>query len=534
MSSFKSILGKWLVALWISLPLEIHAASLYVWTNSPFPAPPFDAWSNAAHVIQTAIEAASPGDTVWVTNGIYDTGGFVVAMTLTSRVALTKAILVQSVQGAEKTIIKGTGPIGPSAVRCAYLTNGATLSGFTLTNGCTSPGLFDGTNYTQFGGGALLDNGGRMTDCIITRCSASQSGGGAMLVYGGLLSNCLVEANDADFFGGGVTCLGSGIVNNCTLRYNTVNFHGGGLHFARGGLVDACLIYGNISTNSGGGASLLRGGTIRNSILRNNHASGAGGVACDTGGEILSCVIFDNSAVYSAGGVHFYRGGQMRNSICTGNSAPTNMNWTSYSNDFSNYVACATTPALGERCITNDPLFVDILATNFHLQINSPCLNAGVNDSWMMEGVDREGQPRINNVFVDMGAFELPVSTSAIPIQWLWTNGLASDGTADYEDDDEDGMNNWEEWRCQTQPTNPASNLSMKPWVPTHETNAGIVLSWAAEEGLFYGLQRSTSLVENSFSTISSHLPGTWPLSVFTDSTAIAIGTPLFYRVTVE
>ena len=36
---------------------------------------PYDTWEKAARVIQDAVDAASPGDIVLVTNGIYSKGG---------------------------------------------------------------------------------------------------------------------------------------------------------------------------------------------------------------------------------------------------------------------------------------------------------------------------------------------------------------------------------------------------------------------------------------------------------------------------
>src|SRR5215471_4848800 len=97
----------------------------YVNLNCTNATPPYTNWATAATNIQDAVDTSVAGEEVVVTNGIYATGG-----NGGDRVAVGKPLNVRSVNGPQFTTIAGGG-----TNRCAYLTNNATLSGFTLTNG---------------------------------------------------------------------------------------------------------------------------------------------------------------------------------------------------------------------------------------------------------------------------------------------------------------------------------------------------------------------------------------------------------------
>ena len=366
--------GVYAVVLWayndacpngVSATVIVQVADLptrYVSSSNPNPVAPYLSWSTAATNIQDAIDVADPGDEVLVTNGVYQTGGRVVYGLLTNRVALTKALAVQSVNGPAVTLIEGyqmpDTTNGDSAVRCAYLTNGATLAGFTLTGGATASSGDWGTDVS--GGGVWSESATTLiSNCVITGNASANHGGGA---DNGTLNNCVLSCNNTLGNGGGAY---SSTLNNCTLSCNSAPGFGGGADL---GTLNNCTVVGNLAGYAGG----TYYGTVNNSLIISNCAPTTGGAYRSV---MNNCTLVGNSA---PGAVKC----TLRNCIIYYNSAPDIVSGSV------NY--CCTPVPGGFGNITAEPL----LTPSFHLSVGSPCRGAGSAD--YATGVDIDGEPWAN------------------------------------------------------------------------------------------------------------------------------------------
>jgi hypothetical protein len=507
------------------------AAVRYVDVNSPRPTPPYTNWATAAAVIQDAVDAAAAGDEIVVTNGIYATGGRAVGTNLlVNRVAMDKAVVLRSVNGPGFTTIQGyPAPVttnGDSAIRCVYLADGAVLSGFTLTNGATR--LNGGYDHDEKGGGLWCESTNATAfNCILSGNSAGGAGG----AYSGTLQNCTLSSNwVADCGHGGGEGGGASlcILNNCSLSANSACLGGG----ASESTLNNCKLNGN-SAGYGGGA---HSSTLNNCLLTENAGGGADFSTLNnclvtgnsSGGGATSCTLNNCTLTANVGG------GSPRNPF--GGAAPVLYNCIVYYNVGPNYdtssslTHCCTTPQPTNGWggnITNEPLFIDSIGGNLRLQTNSPCINAGDN-VYVVGTTDLDGRPRIVGGTVDIGAYEFQRAGMGEFIGWLQSYGLPTDGSADFIDSDGDGMNNWQEWRCGTNPTNALSVLRLLSAVPT---GADVTVTWQSVPTINYVLERSTNLgASPPFTSMATNVVGLNGTTSYTDTNAATAPT-LFYRV---
>ena len=324
----------------------------------------------------------------------------------------------------------------------------------------------------------------------------------------GWLNNCLVVSNSAYQDGGGAY---SSVLNNCTLTSNSASTGGG----AREGTLNNCALLLN-SAYSGGGTAY---GALRNCKLMGNAAGYSGGGAYS--GTLNNCTLTRNSAS-EGGGVSY---GTLNNCIVSYNSAPNGYNYLSPYN--MNYCCTQPAPASGSGNISVDPRFVlgGENGSNLRLQSNSPCINAGLNEA-VSGSSDLDGRPRIVGGTVDMGAYEFQGIGMSEFIGWLQQHGMPTDGSTDYSDADLDGMNNWQEWVADTDPTNAASLLQLLPPVVVPPT---LLLRWNGDASHTYLIERATKLTSlPTFSPLQTHIPGETGTTTFTDTTWDAAA---FYRV---
>jgi len=278
-----------------------------------------------------------------------------------------------------------------------YRTDGSTTLGATIRN-CTVI-----SNYAEFGGGMLCENGASATvvGCTFIGNRAGQQAGG-------LYANSTVNTT---------------MVRDCSFLGNNGNVDGGGMYVRQRVTVINSAFSGNTAINGGGMLTLAVQGffTMTNSTFSGNTASNGAGMYNGSGGPtnfpvINNCIFWGNTASITG------------NEILNSGSSPTiRHSIVRGSGGSGAWVASFGTNGGGNKDAI--PTYVDadgadnVFGTaddDMRLLSGSPAVDAG-NNALVPGGVttDRDGNPRFtNDIFtadtgsgsapvVDMGAYEL-------------------------------------------------------------------------------------------------------------------------------
>ncbi len=406
------------LAILIIFPSIGSAATIYVPDTYP--------------AIQDAVDAAVNGDTIVVRPGMYaeniDFSG--------------KAITVRSELGARATFLDGN-----QAESVVKFKNGegsdSVLDGFTLINGAAVDGggihchnsssptisnnVITGNRADDDGGGIFCyDNSNPLiTGNKIYGNTAVDDGGGIYCNKSSdpVIIENIVSANTADDYGGGKYCDNSGAtIENNMISENMTNDDGGGIFCDNSlPLIVNNKIFGNVagavpSNTPQGGGIYCRGNSdatlTNNTVYRNRAVDDGGGVFFeDSSPAITNCVIKGNTADDMAGGIWCGKNSmpEITNSVVWGNFASAEPDIYAFSSSSPNITYCDVQggwPGTGN--INADPRFVQPhnRVGDFHLTYDSPCKNVGDNSAPNILTDDFEGDPRIVDGTIDIGADE--------------------------------------------------------------------------------------------------------------------------------
>ena len=339
--------------------------------------------------IQSAIDAASNGDTVLVSDGNY----------LENITFLDKDIVVGSlflVDGnrshVSATVIDGSSPADIDTASCVRITGGQTraaeLVGFTLTGGTGTLWFDPPTNlWYREGGGILINQSSPRIDYNlilnnlatgVNSGATSAGGGGIRTGFGSpLIQHNTIQGNEGNY--------GAGIVVNfddAEIRNNLILQNSGGKDFGGGGI----WVYG-----------VGHSATIENNTVYGNTVTGRPsiGQAKGTGGGIL---IWSTAAI-------------LRNNILWGNTAreASQINVISASVDYaSNDIDGVPSDNGG---ITLNPQFDS--STHYLLMSGSPCIDGGYDDIAYQDPEDPQNPgsalyPAMGGLRGDIGAYGGP------------------------------------------------------------------------------------------------------------------------------
>jgi hypothetical protein len=307
---------------------------------------------------------------------------------------------------------------------------------------CSSAMIFgntiEGNRSTAFAWGGGID-GGDVTVLHNTIVKNSAEWGGGLSV-GGLVQYNVIQGNYASEDGGGIgvgnrvldneilgnfASYGGGVFKATLVSGNTISGNGGygggayqcdtviGNRFTgndNGGVKECKTIIGNVFLNNvaGYGGAIetqVTKALIANNVIANNRAFLGGGILDFEGATVIHNTIVGNVATGEVGGIC---GGDFPSTTIIGcilwnNQGPVSAELSPRAQ--ATY-SCIKGGWPGTGNFNQDPEFVDVARDDFHLRFSSPCVNRGSNQVAGLPATDFEGDCRIADGTVDIGADE--------------------------------------------------------------------------------------------------------------------------------
>jgi hypothetical protein len=374
------------------------AASGSVGNGSSCASPDFVGATGTA--IQSAITAASSGNTVHICSGTYSIG---------TRLEVTKSLTIKG-DGASLSTLDG---LGTTQIMIIQDNNLTPNSGSEITVNVNSLGFINGYVTTIPG--------------VSGDCTDGSECGGAIYIE----SESRVNINDsyfknnyASFIGGAVARLIGdyqtvpATINNSTFESNTAVFDGGAVAtlFGFGLTIDSSTFYKNKITSRSAAAVIANfaSATINNSTFVDNTGP--------SGTTVLYGSVTVNKSVIAQSSSSMIKGCQ--SSVAASGSKGNLVTDNSCSGVISNYPA---TPATDSAIVNYADLKLGELSYRGYTNKTIPLLSGSVAlDFWSgCSGNDQHGFSRPQGTSCDLGAYERPSSQSANALTG-WTYASSS------------------------------------------------------------------------------------------------------------
>lgn len=438
-------------------------------------------WANAYTSLQDALASAKFDSQIWVAAGTYKPSQSEreISFQLKNGVAIYGGFAGDETKLAQRDWHKNStilsGEIGNlnnqtdnsyHVVDASNITNSAVLDGFTIIGGNANntshnsgggiyskqsqaifANLIVQQNYALDGGGLYSsDSLNQLYNVNFVDNQANQNGGGIYTNNSHLIiSDSSFGQNHAEGDGGALFNYNSNpILTKIDFSNNTAADEGGAIFndYQSNPAIFNSIFHANAAITSGG-AIFNYGTTVDakyfNSIFDNNNSHFGGAIynyysnSSGSNNTFINNYAQSGAAVYSEGDEDtqpvfsnsiFWKNQSkidpaLSNSIFWSNQSPIDSDLI-VNQDANTIVSYSLVEDgySGRGNIDSDPLFIDGKAGNFRLQANSPGIDRG-NNEFVTSTIDLDGNQRIINQTVDLGAYEYNASVAETTVN-LW------------------------------------------------------------------------------------------------------------------